>query len=771
MQKQTMPSIKAHLLRSAFILLLLVGVCTMPFALVGGIFNGGVNKNVETAVAGATPTPTPTPTSSTWRPIGPAPISTGFTNFTVTSGRVDVAVSDPRNPNVMYIGTGSGGGPGGGGIWKTSNYLTADAGGPTWVPLTDDFPSLSIFGKSLALYRANPDILYAAAGGPNGGVLKTVDGGAHWEYLLSDVFSSALFSAVVIHPTDPNKVYVAVRGSAEGGTPLQGGVYRLKFANGGWTATNLTWRVAPGSVATDVLINPDNPQILYTGLVKATDSTKNGIYESLDGGNTWQLLSNGLLSGSQVGEWIALAMAPSSPQIVYTTIFKPENSPTFGVLRRFVTTDAGSSWSMMNQPLVDNNPQPEKSDFRFWHVVLGVDPVAPNTVYVNAKEPFLVASTDFGQRWRIIYRDEDPVNAYFDSTGALAYVGDRGIQRAPAPFEPNPTFVCKQGNLGNFLFYNVALDPSDPRRGFGVSQDQIDIARFTGGPTWTYVIDRGQGIGSEVGKVLIDPQDPDFVYNRSELPPNGTFLTRSTDGGITWATISNGIDIREFSTGLPNQAPNNAFALEENRPSRLVLGGQRVWQTLDRGANWTHISELPLSTGGSITAIAIAPSRGETLYAATGDGHFYATFDGGMTWPERDQGLPAGPANATQDIMIDPANPNRVFIETNGLATNGRLWTTNDGGSSWTKLDGDLPPNLLVWSLAVDWRFHRPTLYAGTSRGVFFSADSGRHWAPFGQGLPRTLVYGFQILPRYDMLVAATYGRGVYQTHLWIPDQ
>jgi len=703
--------------------------------------------------------------SATWTSIGPAPISTGFANFTVASGRVDVAVSDPTNPNVMYVGAGAGGGGGGGGVWKTSNYLTADGGGPTWVPLTDDFPSLSIFGKSLALYRANPDILYAAAGGPNGGVLKTVDGGAHWEYLLSDVFSSALFSGVVIHPTDPNKVYVAVRGSAEGGTPLQGGVYRLTFANGGWTATNLTWQVAPGSVATDVLINPDNPQILYTGLVKATDSTKNGIYESLDGGNTWQLLSNRLLSGSQVGEWIALAMAPSSPQIVYTTIFKPENSPTFGVLRRFVTTDAGSSWSMMNQPLVDNTPQPEKSDFRFWHVVLGVDPVAPNTVYVNAKEPFLVASTDFGQRWRIIYRDEDPVNAYFDSTGALAYVGDRGIQRAPAPFEPNPTFVCKQGNLGNFLFYNVALDPSDPRRGFGVSQDQIDIAKFTGEPTWTYVIDSGHGIGAEVGKVLIDPQDSDVVYNRSPLPPNGTFVKRSTDGGITWVAISNGIDMSEFSTALPTQAPNNAFALDEHRPSRLVLGGQRVWQTLDRGANWTPMNPLPSPTA-TITAVAIAPSRGETLYAATEDGRFFATNDDGTTWLERDQGLPLGSGNQTQDIIIDPADPNRVFIQTNGLTTNGRVWTTNDGGSSWTKLDADLPPNLLVFSLAVDWRFHRPTLYAGTTRGVFFSTDSGRHWAPFGQGLPRTIVFGLQLMPRNGLLVAATFGRGVYQVIL-----
>jgi hypothetical protein len=94
---------------------------------------------------------------------------------------------------------------------------------------------------------------------------------------------------------------------------------------------------------------------------------------------------------------------------------------------------------------------------------------------------------------------------------------------------------------------------------------------------------------------------------------------------------------------------------------------------------------------------------------------------------------------------------------------------TNDGGSSWTSLDNGIPTNLLVMSLAVDWRFRPPTLYAGTDRGVFFSTDLGTNWALFGQGLPSTIVRGLQILPRYGMLVAATYGRGVYQTELARP--
>ncbi len=185
--------------------------------------------------------------STIWTSLGPAGLLHVTTNGrTVVSGRVDIAVSDPRDANVMYVGTNVGGGTvlGGGGVWKTTNYLTTDPAGPTWAPLTDDFPSLSIFGKSLALYPDNPDILYAAASGPDGGILKTVDGGAHWEYLLGDVFSSALFSALVINPNDPNIVYVAVRGTAAAGSPVVGGVYRLTFTNTGASSQNLTAEVA-----------------------------------------------------------------------------------------------------------------------------------------------------------------------------------------------------------------------------------------------------------------------------------------------------------------------------------------------------------------------------------------------------------------------------------------------------------------------------------------------------------------------------------------------
>lgn len=704
-----------------------------------------------------------------WKPLGPAGAMNGKAR---TAGRVDVAVSDPRDANVMYVGGSTGGGSelGGTGIWKTTNYLTSDPMGPTWTPITDQFPSLAIFGKSLALSRTNPDILYAAASGPDGGILRTTDADAHWEYLLTDVFSSALFTALVIDPNDANIVYVAVRGASPGGSVV-GGVYRLTFTPNGATAVHLTAAIAPGLVATDVVIDPTNSLILYAGLVNEGGPGKKGVYKSSDRGNTWELATKGILSGDEVGNWIALVIAPSAPATVYTTIFKPGNSGSTPSLERYRTTDGGANWSLLKPPIPASECKDKFDnvceDFRYWHVMLSVAPNEPNTLYVNSHPEAVYLSKDSGETWTPLREDEDPINVYFDSTETAIFASDQGISRLLDPGSPAP-LQARQGNLGNFQFYNFILDPHDGTRGFGISQDHLGLARYTGKDEWTFAPP-----GSEVGRVLIDPHDPNIVYNLA--PVDSGFVQRSTDGGEIWVFASRGISPDDFSAALPAQENYNAFALDEHRPARLVLGGKRVWQTLDRGNSWTAISpELSPSPPSSppvyITAIAIAPSRRDTIYAATQDGRFFATFDGGKQWLERDQGLPpAAAAGLTFNIAIDPAHPNRVFIQQSALAQNGRIWMTTNGGLSWSRLDAGIPANLEVFSLAADWRFKNPTLYVGTLRGLYFSTDLGANWAPYGQGLPRTYVRDLQILPSQGLLVAATMGRGVWQVPLAIP--
>src|SRR5262249_54619659 len=158
----------------------------------------------------------------------------------------------------------------------------SDPNGPTWTPLTDNMPSLSIFAKSLTISPSQPNVLYAAAQGPDGCILKTTDGGRHWKALAEKQFANADFGAIVVSPADPKVVYVAVRGSLPN-TALPGGVGVYESTNGGATWKNITAAGIAGGGATDLVIGPTG-QVLYAGIISTTNAALNGVYQSLNGG-------------------------------------------------------------------------------------------------------------------------------------------------------------------------------------------------------------------------------------------------------------------------------------------------------------------------------------------------------------------------------------------------------------------------------------------------------------------------------------------------------
>src|SRR5262249_10329104 len=197
--------------------------------------------------------------ATAWTNIGPAPVLGG--PYTA-SGRVNVAVPDPGNPAVMYVGTP------GGGIWMTSDWTDNT---PMWTAVTDDQPSLAIPQHGLTLFPAsgtNPALLYAATNGPNGAILKTTTTGGVTTWGPTQApsqFPNAIFGAIVVSPTDPNTLYVAVAGDDGAGTTT-GGVWQS--TDGGQTFTNLTPAGLGAVFATDLVVDPNDPTVLYTGVVK-----------------------------------------------------------------------------------------------------------------------------------------------------------------------------------------------------------------------------------------------------------------------------------------------------------------------------------------------------------------------------------------------------------------------------------------------------------------------------------------------------------------------
>ncbi len=177
-----------------------------------------------------------------------------------------------------------------------------------------------------------------------------------------------------------------------------------------------------------------------------------------------------------------------------------------------------------------------------------------------------------------------------------------------------------------------------------------------------------------------------------------------------------------------------------------------------------------------ITALAIAPSATNTIYAATAGGQLFVTQNDGGTWTEEDTGLPVDSYDQIVSIQVNPTNANEVFIVPGRFPTNvfgpARVWMTTTGGAKvganngWTEITGNLPSEDYTNSIAVDWRPATPVLYVATARGVYQSADLGGHWTLFGDGLPNSQVTDLQLDTGLNVLAAATYGRGVWEIQL-----
>jgi uncharacterized repeat protein (TIGR01451 family) len=734
---------------------------------------------------------------TTWAALGPAPILGGPYP---ASGRINVAVPDPSNPNVMYVGADkSADFRGGGGIWKTTNWLAPT---PTWTPLIDTMPSTDVYVHGLTIAPTNPSVLYAAANGPDGGILQTTDAGAHWTLITTPTqFPTTSFGAIVVSPADPNTVFAAVAGDPDGNTA--GGVWQLTFnpTTGTWTTTNITPESGAGSLGpvfvSDLVVDPADANVLYAGVVRATDHTKDGIYKITVSSDTWTPLTLPLPSGKSIGNYIELAIAataqPDQP-VLYATVLYSDNQAGSPDLDHYRSGDGGGTWIKLAQPAT-------VGDNRDWHQVLAIDPTNPNRIYINGAEPNLFQctvdlSTGAIQATKLdpeygTSGTEDVLGVTFDDTGSAVVLGDRGIGRSNSATVTPGSFQPRQGNLSTDLVYNLALPPTDPTTAYAVSQDNSTAEYHNG--QWTET-----GINVEIGKFLVDPANPNVVYNlRSayagsplQLIPN--FLTRSDSAGApgSWKVITSGINGSDFPpSSVFDKSYYSAFAMDPGNPNHLVLGTTLVYQTTNAdnqpaaGVSWSALSPV-LSPGAHITAIdvtpAASPTSPNTIYAATSDGKFFVgSSDPAGTWTESNGGLfgsavPGGSrgTNHVESIAIDPANVQHVFAVTSADVTLDpnhhpyqKVWVTTDGGTQWTPLTGDLPGPYQVLTLAADWRFTNPVLYVGTSRGAFRSTDGGTTWSRFGQGMPATEVHYLELLPQAQggVLAAGTFGRGAYE--------
>ena len=685
------------------------------------------------------------------------------------SGRIaDVAI-DPTRPSTWYVAVGSGG------VWKTVNA------GTTWTPLFDEEASYSI--GCVTLDPQDPHVVWVGTGenvggrhvGFGDGVYRSRDGGKTWKNLgLRD---SQHVAKIVVHPKDPDVVWVAAQG------PLwsKGGDRGLfKTTDGG-----RTWKKVLGAGewtgVTDVVVDPRDPGRLYAATWQRQRTVaaymgggpESGIHRSTDGGETWEKLTEGLPEGS-LGK-IGLALSPQDPDVLYAAI---ELDRRTGAVYR--STDRGSSWEKRSEA-VSGATGPH------YYQELYASPHAEGRLYLADMR--LQVSDDGGKTFRrmeekdkhpdnhaVAFRADDPDYLLVGTDGGLYETFDLG---------KTWRFVA---NLPVTQFYKVAVDDASPFYAvYGGTQDN----NTQGGPSRT---DSASGITNADWFVTLfadghqpatEPGNPGVVYSQWQQG-NLVRVDRTTGERVhVQPQPERGAPAERFNWDAP-------ILVSPHSPTRLYHASQRVWRSDDRGDSWRAVSGdltrgrdrilLPLmgrrwswdspwdmsamSSYGTVTSLSESPRAEGLLYAGTDDGLLQVSEDGGRAWRKVEVGsLPGVPASAfVNDVKADLFDADTVYVALDDHKSGDFrpfLLRSTDRGRTWRSIAGDLPDRHLVWRVVQD-HVKADLLFVATEFGVFFTTNGGGRWQRLGGGVPTIAFRDLAVQRRENDLVAASFGRGFY---------
>ena len=657
-----------------------------------------------------------------------------FEGPTNIGGRI-TDIEMPRNDkNTIYAGSASGG------IFRSKDR------GLNWESIFDGQLSLAI--GDIDIYREDPSIIYVGTGEANGGggslaydgrgVYKSFNGGDSWQPLgLENVGS---IGKVLVHPCDPDLVYVAAMGRLFESDSNRG-VYKTMDGGASWEQV-LFINDSVGAI--DIVIHPERPDRIYAAMWQRSRNPRNidyggegsDIYRSEDGGDNWVIAGQGLPTLADEKGRIALATAESDETRLYA-FYSKRNGSIQGYYESF---DGGFSWDELSVDGVIDVP------FMWWFGKLTVDPTDPETVYLPGLEVY--RKTDFIGTWSQIFQGvhvdqhslfihpEDPELIVIGNDGGVYVSTDKGRNFIKSP------------DLPNIQFYTSEIDESNPQQLYGGAQDNGSVRTQTGAIDDWEVLTGGDGMS-----VLVDPLSSDIIYAMTQ---NGG-IQRSFDGGENFISARNGL------SGLFNW--NAPLEMDPSNSARLYIGGDRLYTSMF-GEEWTAISEN-MSNGpylgnrgfGTITAISVSPLDPNIIYTGTDDGNIWVTLDQGSTWDELSGSLPN---RWVSSIEADPQNRNNVYVSYSGYRFGediGHIYSSVNFGESWTDISANLPDIPLN-----DIIVHpsRSDLYVASDIAVFYRNTTGSNWSVLGQGLPRVPVTSLDYHESLDFLLAGTYGRSMY---------
>ncbi|MGH7654249.1 MAG: hypothetical protein ACREN6_06250, partial [Gemmatimonadaceae bacterium] len=584
---------------------------------------------------------------------------------------------------------------------------------------------------------------------------------------------------IVVDPGNYDIVYVAAPGHLWGPNPDRG---VFKTTDGGKTWKKVLF-VDDNTGATDLIIDPMNPQVLYAATYQRQRSAwgfngggpGSGIYKTIDGGANWTKLTNGLPTGDK-GR-IGIDLFPSDARVVYATI---EASPAeAGVYR---TIDGGAKWEKLS-PL-DTRPM--------YYSQIRLDPKDRNRVYMLGSNRGFYVSDDggrtFPERFSNIHSEDHALWVDPDGPNHLIVGGDGGVSIS---WDRAVTWDFRR-NMPIGQFYEIDVDNKVPYTVCGGLQDNglwcvpsavRDRNGIADRDAWN--IGGGDGFYAK-----IDPFDQNFAYEESQ------------DGNIARVNLTT-MEHQSVKPGsgerpVPGAGRGGGYRFNWDSPvvpstsdsKTLYMGANVLFKSTDRGSSWQTISpDLTLhidrdtltimgtrvgprtlsrndgvSSYGTITSVSESPSDAKVIYAGTDDGQVQLTRDGGKTWTNVTAhigGLPARTPVTT--VLASRYAAGRVYATFDGHYNDDYkpyVFVSDDFGQSWRSLAAGLPETSVNRIREHPHNSH--VLILAHSRGVDFSNDGGATWNSLATNMPTVPVDDAIIHPRDNALIVGTHGRGIW---------
>jgi photosystem II stability/assembly factor-like uncharacterized protein len=548
-------------------------------------------------------------------------------------GRSAAVCGDFRNKNLFYMGAT------GGGVWKTSD------GGSNWKNISDGYFGGSI--GAVAVAPSDASVIYVGEGentvrgnvSEGFGIWRSEDAGRSWKYI--GLKESRHILRIVIHPKDPNTVWVAALGHLFG-PHEERGVYKTTDGGKSWRRVLFSDKQ---SGAADLVMEPGNPNVLYAStwsVIRTPYSLESGgpgsaLWKSTDGGETWKKLNNneGFPNKSVTGI-IGVAVAPSNPDKVYALVENAEGG-------LYVSEDAGKTWSLKNSE--------NKIRQRAWYYTkLFVDPQNEHLVYVLNVE--FHKSTDGGKTFKDIdtpHGDHHDLWIDPEMPSRMIIADDGGAQ---VSFDSGNNWSTYH-NQPTAQIYRVSTDNHVPYRILGAQQDNTTIRILSrsdhgaiNNSDWTPTA------GFESGYVVADPKNPDIVYGGNYAGFLSRYDHRTGENRqiSVWPDIpiGNGADVQKYRFQW-----NFPIFFSPHNPKRLYAAGNMLFVSENEGASWTAISpDLTTNdkskqgpSGGPITkdnttveyyctifTAAECKLEKDVLWTGSDDGLIHISRDGGKNW-------------------------------------------------------------------------------------------------------------------------------------------